>query len=44
MVINGMGAFDTGATLLVVLIAKFTAGASIKAILIPALMITMSAQ
>jgi hypothetical protein len=43
MLINGVGAVATGATLLVVLIAKFTAGAWITAILIPALMIMMSA-
>jgi amino acid transporter len=43
MIINGIGAFATAVTLLVVLVAKFTAGAWITAILIPALMITMSA-
>ena len=43
MIVNGVGAFATGVTLLVVLIAKFTAGAWITAILIPALMILMSA-
>jgi amino acid transporter len=43
MIINGVGAFATGVTLLVVLIAKFTEGAWITAILIPALMIAMSA-
>jgi amino acid transporter len=43
MIINGVGAFATGLTLIVVLIAKFTEGAWITAILIPALIITMSA-
>jgi len=43
MIINGVGALATGATLIVVLIAKFTEGAWITAILIPVLMITMSA-
>jgi hypothetical protein len=43
MIINGVGALATGFTLFVVLIAKFTEGAWITAILIPALMITMSA-
>ena len=43
MIINGVGAFATGVTLLVVLVAKFTEGAWITAILIPALIITMSA-
>ncbi len=43
MVINGIGAVATGLTLLVVLVAKFTAGAWITAILVPVLMILMSA-
>jgi amino acid transporter len=43
MVINGVGAVATGITLLVVLVAKFTAGAWITAILVPALMIAMTA-
>jgi amino acid transporter len=43
MIINGVGAFATGVTLLVVLIAKFTEGAWITAILIPALILIMSA-
>src|SRR6204780_4941887 len=43
MIINGIGAFATGVTLLIVLVAKFTEGAWITAILIPALIITMSA-
>jgi amino acid transporter len=42
MIINGVGAFATGLTLIVVLVAKFTEGAWITAILIPALIITMS--
>src|SRR5271170_1758858 len=41
MLINGVGAVATGVTLIVVLIAKFTEGAWITAILVPALMITM---
>jgi len=43
MIINGIGAFATGVTLLVVLVAKFKEGAWITTILIPALIITMSA-
>jgi hypothetical protein len=43
MVINGVGAVATGITLIVVLVAKFTEGAWITAILVPALIITMSA-
>jgi len=43
MLINGIGALATGITLLVVLIAKFTEGAWITAILIPALMVVMNA-
>jgi amino acid transporter len=43
MVINGIGAVATGLTLLVVLVAKFTAGAWITAILVPVLMILMTA-
>jgi len=43
MIVNGFGAVATGITLLVVLIAKFTAGAWITAILIPALIILMIA-
>jgi hypothetical protein len=42
MVVNGVGAVATGLTLLVVLVAKFTAGAWITAILVPALMIVMT--
>jgi hypothetical protein len=43
MFINGIGAVATGITLVVVLVAKFTAGAWITAILVPALMIAMTA-
>ena len=43
MIVNGIGAVATGLTLLVVLVAKFTAGAWITAILVPGLMILMSA-
>jgi amino acid transporter len=43
MVINGVGAVATGLTLVIVLVAKFTEGAWITAILVPALIITMSA-
>jgi amino acid transporter len=43
MLVNGVGAFATGVTLLVVLVAKFRDGAWIIAILVPALIVTMSA-
>ena len=43
MIINGIGAVATGITLIVVLVAKFTAGAWITAILIPALIFLMIA-
>jgi amino acid transporter len=43
MVINGFGAIATAITLLVVLIAKFTAGAWITALIVPALMMVMTA-
>jgi amino acid transporter len=43
MLINGIGAIATGITLLVVLVAKFTAGAWIVALLIPALIALMLA-
>ncbi len=43
MIVNGIGALATGITLLVVLVAKFTAGAWITAILVPALMVIMMA-
>jgi amino acid transporter len=41
MVINGIGALATGITLLVVLVAKFTEGAWITAILVPSLILLM---
>jgi amino acid transporter len=41
MVINAIGALATGITLLVVLVAKFTDGAWITALLIPALILLM---
>ncbi len=41
MVVNGIGAVATGITLLIVLVAKFTAGAWITAILVPALILLM---
>jgi amino acid transporter len=43
MIINAVGAVATGITLLIVLVAKFTAGAWITAILVPSLMIVMTA-
>ena len=43
MFINGFGAVATGITLLVVLVAKFTEGAWITAILVPVLMVVMTA-
>jgi Amino acid permease len=43
MIVNGIGAIATAITLLVVLVAKFTEGAWITAILIPALILTMIA-
>ena len=42
MVINGLGAVATGITLLVVLVAKFSEGAWITAILIPSLIVVMA--
>jgi hypothetical protein len=42
MIVNGVGSFATGLTLLVVLVAKFLDGAWVTAILIPALIIIMS--
>jgi amino acid transporter len=42
MVINGIGAVATGITLLVVLVAKFTEGAWITALLVPALILLMA--
>jgi amino acid transporter len=43
MVVNAVGAVATGITLVVVLVAKFAEGAWITAILVPALIIAMSA-
>jgi amino acid transporter len=43
MIINGIGAVATGITLVVVLVAKFTDGAWITAILVPGLMLLMIA-
>jgi amino acid transporter len=43
MAVNGVGAVATGLTTIVVLVAKFTAGAWITALLVPALMILMTA-
>jgi amino acid transporter len=42
MLVNGVGAAATGLTLLVVLVAKFVAGAWITALLIPLLILLMS--
>ena len=41
MIVNGIGAFATGITLLVVLVAKFKDGAWITALLVPALILLM---
>jgi amino acid transporter len=41
--VNGLGAFATGVTVLVVLVAKFIEGAWVTALLIPALLILMMA-
>ncbi len=41
MFLNGLGAFATGVTLIVVLVAKFTSGAWITALLVPAIIATM---
>jgi amino acid transporter len=43
MIVNGVGAAATGVTLLVVLVAKFTDGAWITAIVVPALILAMAA-
>ncbi len=43
MAVNAVGALATGITLLVVLVAKFTEGAWITALLIPALILLMAA-
>ena len=42
MLVNGVGAIATGVTLIVVLIAKFTEGAWITAILVPSLILLMA--
>ena len=41
MLINGVGAFATGVTVIVVLIAKFTQGAWITAVMVPLLIFLM---
>jgi amino acid transporter len=41
MLVNGLGALATGATLLVVLVAKFTSGAWVSALLIAAMVMAM---
>lgn len=41
MFLNGLGAIATGVTLVVVLVAKFTSGAWITAILVPAIIMVM---
>jgi len=41
MLINGLGAFATGITVIVVLVAKFVEGAWITVLLIPALLVAM---
>ncbi len=43
MFLNGLGAVATGITLVVVLVAKFTSGAWITALLVPALILMMHA-
>jgi amino acid transporter len=43
ILVNGVGALATGATVLVVLVAKFVEGAWVTALLIPALLILMMA-
>jgi amino acid transporter len=43
MFVNGLGAVSTGTTLLVVLVAKFVAGAWVTALLIPVLIVIMMA-
>jgi amino acid transporter len=42
MVVNGVGAFATGVTLLVVLVAKFVEGAWVTALLVPLLIFLMT--
>ncbi len=41
MIVNGLGAIATGVTLVVVLVAKFTAGAWVSALLVAGVMVTM---
>jgi hypothetical protein len=41
MIVNGLGAAATGVTLVVVLVAKFTSGAWVSALLIALMMVTM---
>ncbi len=43
MFLNGLGAVATGITLMIVLVAKFTSGAWITALLVPALILMMHA-
>lgn len=43
MIVNGVGALATGATALVVLAAKFTEGAWVVALLVPSLIVLMTA-
>ncbi len=43
MIVNGIGAVATGVTLMVVLVAKFTEGAWITALLVPSLIVLMIA-
>jgi amino acid transporter len=43
MLVNGVGAFATGITLLVVLVAKFVAGAWVTALLVPCMILLMLA-
>jgi amino acid transporter len=43
MIVNGVGAVATGLTLVIVLVAKFTEGAWISVIIVPLLIILMSA-
>jgi amino acid transporter len=43
LLINGLGAFSTGATVIVVLVAKFVEGAWITVLLIPAILLMMIA-
>jgi len=43
MIVNGLGALATGITVIVVLVAKFTEGAWVTVVLIPALLLVMGA-